>query len=273
MRCISPILIRANGRRDFVPCGKCNFCLEVKRAEWSFRLNQEYRIAKSAKFLTLTYDDDHAPLNADSMLPQLYLRDVQLFTKRLRKLQASESTDRLRYYTVGEYGDRTMRPHYHSIMFNMTNSVTSELPNIWKLGHIYVGTVTPQSIHYVTKYVINRHNDYTGREPPFSIMSTRPGLGSNYLDTHKQYHLANKRNFTKTNGQIARLPRYYKDKIFTAQDKAILAIGSIEHADHLYDEEITRLARLHHDPEGHYEERVIDAHNSITSKINEFNKF
>lgn len=165
MRCISPLLIRTNGRRDVVPCGRCNFCLEVKRGEWSFRIAQELKRASSAKFVTLTYADNRIPITSTGEM-ELNKKDVQDFKKRLRKENAKYTADQVRYYTVGEYGTETDRPHYHSILFNVHPSVLMRLQLIWDKGIVHQGNVEIASIHYVTKYVINRIGEYETREPP-----------------------------------------------------------------------------------------------------------
>jgi len=115
----------------------------------------------------MTYDEDKLPYSG-SGVPQLCKQDVVLFTKRLRKMQSQRFPDArgLRYYTVGEYGTQTHRPHYHSIMFNLQSDVLANLPNIWQNGLTYVGTVNIASIHYVTKYVINRLDAPADLEPP-----------------------------------------------------------------------------------------------------------
>lgn len=268
MRCISPILVRSNGRRDFVPCGKCNHCLQTKRFDWSFRLLQESKKAVTAHFLTMTYDEINVP--GDSSLCK---RDVQLFTKRLRKENASFVSTPVRYYTVGEYGTKSGRPHYHSIIFNLHASVVSRLSDFWKLGNCYVGDVEIASIHYVTKYVINRHGDCGGREPPFSLMSRRPGIGSRYLDTHRGWHRSDMRNYTQVNGEIARLPRYYKDKFFSDVERANMALDSIAQADLDYEVAVSRLAKFHDDPYYYYDYRIQRQHDAIVSKVNFSNKF
>lgn len=166
MRCIHPIRIRG-GALGLVPCGKCNSCLANRRSDWSFRLYNELKVASSAYFLTYTYDDNHLPIN-DCGFPTLNLRDVQLFKKRLRKRQATFVSDRIRYYTVGEYGTIGDRPHYHSIMYNLHPGLVGEIPRLWTGGLCHVGTVTPASIAYVTKYVIEKARDYDGdRLKPF----------------------------------------------------------------------------------------------------------
>lgn len=273
MRCISPLLIRNSGRRDFVPCGKCNYCLQVKRGDWSFRLLQELKVATSARFLTMTYTDDRLPRNHDTGLPELCKRDVQLFFKRVRKDNAVLTDQRVRYYAVGEYGTKTARPHYHAIVFNLHDKVIANLMAIWTHGHVHAGTVSAASIHYVTKYVINRETPVGGREPPFALMSRRPGIGANYLGTHTLWHRAASRNFTQVNGMIARLPRYYKDQIFTAAERRRMAREAVRMSDQEYLKAIEELSRFQPDPCAYYDEAVAWSHDKVISKLNSKNLF
>lgn len=272
-RCISPLLIRTSGRRDVVPCGKCNFCLATKRADWTFRLEQELKVAQSSYFITLTYEDQFLPFNPLSGLPELSKRDYQLFTKSLRKINSQVVDWPLRYYAVGEYGTNTARPHYHAIMFNLSPLISQKLDQVWQKGNCLAGTVEPASIRYVTKYVINRDGEYTGREPPFSMMSKRPGLGANYLDTHKSWHRQGLKNYTQVNGVIGRLPRYYKEKMFSKLEKLRLQNEGIVEGDKAYSESVDRLSKFHLDPYHYYDESLQNKHDSIVSKINSQNVF
>lgn len=301
MRCISPILIRRNQQRNYVPCGKCNFCLQNKRADWSFRLNQELKNADTAHFLTLTYDEQTVPQNSETGLLELSKSDVQLFTKRLRKENLTYTDKPLRYYTVGEYGTQTFRPHYHSIMFNLAAPLSNNLDQLWKVprhnamvlaGNTHLGKVEPASIHYVTKYCINREGEYTGREKPFALMSRRPGIGSNYLNTHTNWHLDDARNYTQVNGIKARIPRFYKDKIFaykreetfeeecarlqsrsTSVSKENMRAEALRLADEKHWKDFSDMAKFHSDPDYYLEERKRAAHDRIISKVNSQNTF
>lgn len=269
-----------DGKRQFVPCNKCNYCLEARRNDWSFRLRQELKVSYSSHFLTLTYEDSKLPYSA-SGLPEVRKQDVQLFTKRLRKVQEAHSEFRLRYYTVGEYGTKSARPHYHSIMYNMHAKTVSQLPGIWTDGHVYVGTVTDASIHYVAKYHVNAVGDYGDRAPPFAIMSRKPGIGENYLGTHTRWHLNGVRNYTQVNGEVGRLPRYYRDKIFKAENEEgkleyivdpALLLGDRNEVSEYY-EELKRLEKLKEDPAEYYGERFRANADAVKHKSNLFNKF
>lgn len=244
-----------------------------KRASWSFRLLQELKVAHTAKFITLTYDDEKIPYNSESGEQSLDKRDLQLFIKRLRKEQAKISEHSIRYYTVGEYGTQTSRPHYHSIMFNLHPTLFNELPNVWQNGLCHVGTVTLASIHYTTKYIINRPGEYSGREQPFALMSRKPGIGYNYVDTHREWHRSANRTYTQSGGVKGALPRYYREKIFEPYERAHLARLQQTTSKEDYWTEIERLQKFHSDPQQYYDECINHLHSQITKRLNDKDKF
>lgn len=273
MRCMHPLALVLDGIRQFVPCGKCNFCLEARRSEWSFRLRQELKVSDSAYFLTMTYADDNLPRDEQGRAV-LRKKDVQLFIKRLRK--ACVGMSKVRYYAVGEYGTETSRPHYHCILFNVPQHVADIFDRLWIDGNIMIGSVTDASIHYVTKYHVNAVGESDGRAPPFSLMSRKPGLGSNYLVTHTKWHLQGLRNFTEVNGFKGRIPRYYREKMFKSDgewivDKEELLQGRDELVEYL--KEVKRLEKLHSHAVEYYNERKRYAHDIISHKSKQSNKF
>lgn len=117
-----------------------------KRAEWDFRLLVESLYSKDSLFLTLTYDNDH--------LEDLNKRTLQLWFKSLRNAGL-----KFKYYAVGEYGERSGRQHYHVLLFIKSYSDVIPYPELipqnWALGMADIGSVTPASIHYVTKWHIS----------------------------------------------------------------------------------------------------------------------
>lgn len=173
----------------------------------------------SSHFVTLTYDTKYIPITERGFMT-LNKRDVQLFMKRLRKLQ----TTKLRYYAVGEYGTKTMRPHYHIILFNLENE--QHIPTAWTSGGVHIGTVSGASIGYTCKYIakpgripLHRNDD---RVKEFSLISR--GIGKGYLsDDVVKYHKSDvTRNFVTLPGGVKNaLPRYYRDRIYDDDDKAI----------------------------------------------------
>lgn len=236
-------------------------------------------MSKSASFLTLTYDDGQVPVDPVSGLNTLVKSDYQKFMKDLRdferrKLLRADKLGLLRYYACGEYGTKTQRPHYHSILFNMSPISRDYLPEIWKKGFVHVGSVTGASIGYVTKYVINRPGDYTGRQKPFAVMSNRSGgLGKDYLVKFSKWHKSGKRFYVKDEGVTGRLPRYYQDKIFNQHEKELRRYELMKERPEEYWEEIRQLSEFHSEPQRYYEERILQLHDAIKNKANENSKF
>lgn len=101
-------LRNSDGAAIEAPCGQCNPCRITKRQEWVFRIMIELRENKFAYFVTLTYNPEHLPDKGT-----LVKRHLQLFWKKLRERHDSK----IRYIAVGEYGDKSDRPHYHAIIF------------------------------------------------------------------------------------------------------------------------------------------------------------
>jgi len=66
-----------------VNCNKCIECLERRKTEWCFRVWQEMLVSKCAYFTTLTYDNEHVPINKYYKM-SLVPRDLELFLKTVR---------------------------------------------------------------------------------------------------------------------------------------------------------------------------------------------
>lgn len=192
MLCRDPYMI---GSQAF-PCGGCLPCLFNRRRLWTHRIMLEASLYKDNSFLTLTYDDEHLPV--DGSLVKKHLQD---FMKRFRK---SIEPIKVRYYGVGEYGERTQRPHYHLALFGWPgclagNTLTASIEGkrsccapcarvqeAWLLGGIMLGTLRTESAQYIAGYVTKKMTNknhaaaanWLGRrDPEFSVMSRRPGIG------------------------------------------------------------------------------------------------
>lgn len=219
MICISPIKL-TNGA--VVPCGRCGQCHANRRNEWTFRLQQEVKVSDTAWFVTFTYDDSCLPVNIDPVdgatVPTLDKSDLQKFLKKLRSRQGD---NKIRYFMVGEYGPDTFRPHYHGIIFNMTDQVIKKINEIWGLGFVTVGQVNDARIHYLSGYFITKSLEFPeGMQRQFNMMSLKPAIGYSYYLRAGHFHKTGKSFRVKfDNGFNGNLPRYYKDKIFSRVEK------------------------------------------------------
>jgi len=245
MQCGSTITVPKKNNpkeRVTVPCGKCVNCMSNKRSEWTFRLEREEKASRSAFFLTLTYDELKVPYIADPISGEVWqtLNKAHLsaFIKKIRNyitrdkkaLKIEGKPPKIRFYAIGEYGPTTKRPHYHVLLFNLNILHTSQLKKLWEYGFIHIGAVNTASIHYVTKYFITYQNDYwQPRENPFTLMSQ--GIGKNYM-VNKTMHQKLKRTTVKNNSGIeTKLPRYYKERMFSKVEREAITAKQITEAD------------------------------------------
>lgn len=181
-------------------------------------------------FLTLTFDDQHLPVDYS-----VSTRDMQLFMKKLRK---QVQPKQVRFYLGAEYGDLNQRPHYHIILFGHDFSdkkhfkknhqgqwlyTSSSLDKLWPYGHASLGDVTFESAAYVARYCTKKiggdqadahylrvhplHGFICRVKPEFSLMSRRPGIGQSWFDKYRSDVFPSDQCIV--NGRAVSMPRYY----------------------------------------------------------------
>lgn len=153
MLCPRPISVPYQGE---VPCGRCGPCRVNAKAVTTGRVLLEAMTASSCVFVTLTYSEDHVPM--EGVYKTLRKKDGQDFMKRLRK---RFEAGRIRHFFVGEYGDRTWRPHYHAILFGLSIADEAAIQAAWGKGFVTVAEVNPARCSYVAGYTAKK---YTGRQ-------------------------------------------------------------------------------------------------------------
>lgn len=209
-----------------IPCGQCIHCRLKRSQDWATRCMVEANQYKYNWFLTLTYDDLHLPYNTmpivntdsgevfevNANLPTLYPKHLTKFVKDLRRrFEYHYNHTGLRFFSCGEYGEKSARPHYHMILFNIPEEAHNKLefwkstgsdsslftsPDIdqcWTYGISGVGFVTYQSAAYCARYVMKKQTGVGSSvysdlciEPEFCNMSRKPGIGRAEFDRNKQ---------------------------------------------------------------------------------------
>ena len=229
-----------------IPCGKCIQCRLEYAKSWAARCMLEMEKYDKNSFITLTYDDDSVPRSwiehtdnytgevfktRSGDLLSLNKKNLQDFFKRLR----SHTSEPVRYFACGEYGESTFRPHYHFISFNYRpddlvfykrtpagdSLYTSEsLSKIWSYGNVIVADATYESACYVARYVMKKAKgvdsgiyDLYGIDPEFVTMSRKPGIANDFYQKHKDTDLfvSNRIHISSENGGKSFKPfRYFK---------------------------------------------------------------
>lgn len=239
-----------------IPCGKCIGCrLEYSR-QWANRMMMEAQYHDSNYFITLTYSDDFLPKNPVSD-PDTgeYLRDTDTLRKKhlskfMKHLRKKLPEQKLKFYGVGELGSRSLRPHYHIIVFGLVLDdlhlykrtpqgdvlYTSDIINeCWsnyygrdshgvsrydQIGWAVVAPVTWETCAYTARYVTKKLSGpleewfiENNAEPPFSLMSRREGIGKKWYQEHPDWYEYDYINLqTPKKGLKFRPPRYF-DKL------------------------------------------------------------
>lgn len=226
-----------------VPCGVCVGCRVDRSRQWATRCEHEAALHDRKCFITLTYDQEHLPPGGS-----LVKRDWQLFMKRLRRASGL----RCSFFMCGEYGETTLRPHYHACLFGVDfpdqklykrnkrgeSLYTSELlSRLWPLGQSVVGALTFESAAYVARYIMAKRlgpgawREYcevdqdTGelvnmRIPEYCQASLRPAIGKRFYEEFGKDLYP--QDAAVVQGKELAVPRYY-NKLLERDDPALLA--------------------------------------------------
>lgn len=234
-QCITPFTVKDKLTGDSipVPCGKCPPCFSRRISGWSFRLMQQDKVSYSSHFLTLTYDTKHLPISKNGFptLTKGQQGDLTLFFKKLRQAHVRlynklriplESRRYIKYYSCGEYGTQRSRPHYHVLIFDC---FTELIQPSWEKGQVHYGFVSEASVGYTLKYMCKQGkiplHARDDRQPEFSVMSK--GLGISYLSAKmRAWHttsLEERQYCPLPDGKKIAMPRYYRNKLYTEQQK------------------------------------------------------
>lgn len=197
------------------PCGQCMPCRINNRRLWTGRIVMETYTHDQSVFATFTYDPSHLP--ADESVSK---REAQLLLKRIRKAIYPR---KIRYFIVGEYGEKSLRPHYHAVLFGLGPQHSDLLARCWNKGHVHIGEVTPASASYTCGYCckkLTKADDPrlpSGRNPEFTLKSK--GLGKAFVEAISKELC--KRNLTtlpkvvRISGKFYPLGRYLKRLLIT----------------------------------------------------------
>lgn len=163
--------------------------------------------------------------------------------KRYRKIAGTG----VRFFACGEYGEKSLRPHYHVLLLNSDLNdrkliksgsqynlyASNVLSKLWTAGSHVIGDVNFESAAYVARYCTKKitgpkaKDHYGDRIPEFLVMSRRPGIGAGYVQKYNSELYAHDNCIV--NGVPSSLPRFYDQKYASLNDtcEARLAVLKI----------------------------------------------
>lgn len=221
-----------------VGCGKCMECKKQKSREWAVRLHEEIRHDKRGKFVTLTFSDESIKelkkgeeLNGYDLDNQIAKKAIRRFLERWRKKYKKS----VKHWLVTELGGNgTENIHLHGIIWTDENAKT--INEIWKYGFTWVGDkgnggyVNEKTINYIVKYVNKtdiKHKEYNSK------ILTSAGIGKKYIERidakkNKYNGEETKETYSTKQGIKMALPIYYRNKIYTEEEKEKLWLQKLD---------------------------------------------
>lgn len=218
MQCKSAIWVDKQAQN--VPCGQCMPCRINRGRIWSARIIMEWLECDHVPyFLTFTYADAHIPHpeihgvreGRDRIFGSLEKKSFRLWTRDVQTNYAGP----FRYYTVGEYGDRRGRAHYHMVVFPVHPAQISAIRMHWARGDVQAGPLTHARARYLANYAskkLTKSSDdrlETGQEPEFRTSSRTPPLGAGFVERLTAFWLQPQRQkLLKKRGDVERAFRW-----------------------------------------------------------------
>ena len=219
-------------------CGKCMECKKQKAREWSVRMQEEIRHNKNGKFVTLTFSNESIKELAEGIELEGYNLDNEIATKAVRRFLErwrKKYKKSVKHWLITELGGNgTENIHLHGIIW--TNESAETINEIWKYGFTWIGDnnnggyVSDQTINYITKYVTKtdlKHSEYNSK------ILCSPGIGVNYTERidsklNKYKDEETKETYTTRQGIKLALPIYYRNKIYSEEEKEKLWINKLD---------------------------------------------
>lgn len=222
-----------------VGCQKCIECKKQKARNWQVRLQEEIRHNKNGKFVTLTFSNESikeltkniegvSGYNLDNEIATIAVRR---FLERWRKKYKKS----VKHWLVTELGGNgTENIHLHGIIWTNENAKT--INKIWKYGFTWIGDknndgyVNEKTINYIVKYINKtdeKHKEYNSK------ILTSSGIGKQYTERedakkNKYNETETKETYTTKQGINIALPIYYRNKIYTEEEKEKLWLKKLD---------------------------------------------
>lgn len=228
--CQNPIKIIVNKEEYTVPCGRCFQCRKKRAQDWAIKLIEENKYHKKKCFITLTFDNKILQKGNEYGAKCKFLYHienskeyVQKFIKRLRK---HFKNDRITYFAVGEYGEKTKRCHWHIILWGINfeedrqptrksksgkDMFTSPtLDRLWDCGICVIEDININNTVYCTQYILKKFKRKDDRYKEKIMYSNRSKISCKWA--RRNYNII-KQGTIKEDNKIFSIPKSYKENL------------------------------------------------------------
>lgn len=207
-------------------CGKCKECQEDKAKSWKTRIYWEsfYSSGKSY-YVTLTFDKNHFE-NLETRARETRAREKEIFKRAVRQFCDNwkyNTGERCTHFLIPEHGqEETERIHMHGLIW--TQQPATMIGQCWKHGFVKCEEV--KNIEACTNYIIKYITKIDKKHPDFiPRIYCSKGIGRQYtkditkITKHKFKEENTNRRCTLQSGNIAKMPDYYKKKLWTDEQR------------------------------------------------------
>lgn len=207
-----------------IACGVCIECKQKKASEWRIRLNEELRSNQNkAYFVTLTYNEDTMKKYKEESV--MVSDTIRHWLENIRKFKKKS----IKHWLITEKG-KLHRIHLHGIIWSNKEEIEIIKQKWEKYGFFDIGDYcNEKTINYIVKYVFKQ--DPHNKKFQSKIYCSN-GIGSSYIEKNiakknKFNGINTNENYTLKSGIKLSLPIYYRNKIYTEEEREELWINKI----------------------------------------------
>ena len=236
--CIHPIQVKNNeGDTVTVKCGKCEACRHEKAQQWAAKLICESYYHTKACFITLTFDNKilldktskAAKYGADASFIFHIDNSMKYFQKFIKRLRKHYKDKYISYFHVGEYGEKTKRPHHHAIIYGINFEEDRQemqisksghiqyhsdiLEKLWACGRTSIQDCMANNIIYTAQYSLKKfkNNEHNKRYKARMTFSNRCKMNVKFIRRNPEIILKN--YIEDKEGKRYGIPKSYKDTL------------------------------------------------------------
>lgn len=248
-----------------IGCGRCKECRNQDARQWQARLLEDIKTHRNGKFVTLTLSNENykklyqlvkeeqktlearVTLDWERELSQKRLNKISnygmdnqiaiLAVKYFRERWRRKFKHSPRHWLATELGHNgTENIHLHGIIW--TDKSFDDIRERWEYGFIWpryerdykINYVSERTVNYIIKYVRKVDKQHKYYKPR---VLTSEGIGANYTKTmnaayNKYKGKDTKETYTTNTGHEINLPIYWRNKIYTEEEREKLWLQRLD---------------------------------------------